>query len=70
MHYHFNPSNNWTDILTAIGTLLAVLTTVFFFLYERIKNFLNRPILIIGINLTPPECHKTTACYNELFEKG
>ena len=61
MHHHFNQTNNWTDTLTAIGTLLAVLITVFFFLYERIKAYLNRPILKIGINLRPPECHKTTA---------
>jgi hypothetical protein len=65
MHHHFNPSNNWTDTLTAIGTLLAVITTVFFFLYERIKIYWNRPILKIGINLTPPECHKTTAISNQ-----
>jgi len=61
MHHHLSPSNNWTDTLTAIGTLLAVLTTVFFFLYERIKNYLNRPVLKLDINMAPPECHKTTA---------
>jgi hypothetical protein len=65
MHHHFNPSNNWTDTWTAIGTLLAVLTTVFFFLYERIRNYWNRPILKIGINFKPPECHKTTALSNQ-----
>lgn len=65
MCHHCNPSNNWTDILTAIGTLLAVLATVFFFFYERIRNYLNRPILEIGINLMPPECHKTTAMSNQ-----
>lgn len=63
IHTH-NPPNNWTDTLTAIGTLIAVFATIFFFFYERIKNYLNRPILKININFYPPECHKITELFN------
>lgn len=66
MHQH-NPANNWTDTLTAIGTLIAVFATIFFFFYERIKNYLNRPILKVDINFHPPECHKTTGSFNNKF---
>ena len=57
-HFHENPTS-WTDILTAIGTVGAVILTVFFFLFERIRNWIKRPKLEMGVNFTPPECHKT-----------
>ena len=67
MIHQNNPANNWTDTLTAIGTLIAVFATIFFFFYERIKNYLNRPIIKIDINFRPPECHKTTGSFNNKF---
>jgi hypothetical protein len=54
-------SPDWTDILTAIGTCSAVAATVILFFYERIKRWINRPVLDIGINFSPPDCNKTLA---------
>jgi hypothetical protein len=67
MIHHQILAGNWTDPLTAIGTLAAVFAAIFFFFYERIKNYLNRPILKLGINFYPPECHKTTGSFNNKF---
>ena len=66
--HHYN--NNWTDTLTAIGTLAAVLTTIFFFFLERLKKYLNRPILNIGINLKPPDCHKIIGSFNSTLAEA
>jgi hypothetical protein len=62
-------TKNFTDILTAFGTLAAVIATVTFFFYERIRNFRIRPKLQIGINFYPPDCHKTKAgIYDKKFD--
>jgi hypothetical protein len=58
LHQH---SINWTEILTAIGTIGLAFITFFLFFYDKIKKFLNRPILKVDINFHPPECHKTIA---------
>jgi hypothetical protein len=55
---HQNPTN-WMEVFTAIGTLGTVILTAILFFYERIKNYLQRPILQLGIHFNPPECHKT-----------
>ena len=68
-HFHENPTS-WTDILTAIGTVGAVILTVFFFLFERIRNWIKRPKLQMGDKFTPPECHKTIVMIcNEMADR-
>ena len=65
MHHLLNLTSNWTDSLTAIGTLLAVLAKTVSSSFDKFKNYFSRPVLKVGINMTPPECHKTTAMSNQ-----
>lgn len=59
MHHPYPITSNLTDILTAFGTVGAVVTSVYFFYKEKIKNYRTRPKLKIDIHFYPPECHST-----------
>jgi hypothetical protein len=47
-----------TDLLTAIGTVGAVIVAIFL---PIIQHFLNKPKLKVGLNFSPPDCHITLA---------
>lgn len=59
MYHPHTATSNLTDILTALGTVGAVVTSVFFFYKERIKNYRNRPKLKLDIHFYPPESNST-----------
>lgn len=70
MFHPHPPLDNWTDTLTALGTITAVFATIFFFFYERLKNYLNRPILKVDINFQPPDCHRIIGSFNSKFAEA
>ncbi|MGD0590740.1 MAG: hypothetical protein ABSA44_08080 [Bacteroidota bacterium] len=47
-----------TDWLQAIGTIGAVIVALFFFFWERIREWWNKPHLGISLQFNPPDCHR------------
>jgi len=52
-----NPCANITDWLQAIGTVGAVIIALFFFFWERIREWYKKPRLKISLQFRPPDCH-------------
>ena len=52
-----------TDWIVAIGTIVLALIAAIAIFQDRIRGWLQRPILNVTIEMQPPDCHKTPFRY-------